>query len=52
MWGSDAFIFDHPYDEAIEFVRASYELDPREKEMLLSGALRRVMGWPRAASPS
>jgi L-fuconolactonase len=23
MWGSDAFIFDHPYDEAIEFVRAS-----------------------------
>jgi L-fuconolactonase len=52
MWGSDAFIFDHPYDESLDFVRASDEIGPQEKEMLLGGALRRVMGWPRAASPA
>jgi predicted TIM-barrel fold metal-dependent hydrolase len=50
MWGTDAFIFDHPYDEALDFLRASDEIGPREKEMLLGGALRAVMGWPRAAS--
>jgi predicted TIM-barrel fold metal-dependent hydrolase len=45
MWGTDAFIFDHPYGESIDFIRASDELDAREKEMLLGGALRRVMRW-------
>jgi len=48
LWGTDAFIFDHPYDEAIDFLRASDELGPYEKQMLLGGALRRVMGWPAA----
>ena len=48
MWGTDAFIFDHPYDEALDFLRASDEIGPYEKEMLLGGALRRVMGWPPA----
>lgn len=46
LWGTDAFIFDHPYDEAIDFLRSSDEVGPYEKEMLLGGALRRVMGWP------
>jgi L-fuconolactonase len=51
MWGTDAFIFEgHPYDEALDFVRASDEIGPAEKEMLLGGALRRVMGWPQRAS--
>jgi L-fuconolactonase len=50
LWGTDAFIFDHPYDEAIDFLRASDEVGPYEKEMLLGGALRRVMGWPAAGS--
>jgi len=45
LWGSDAFIFDHPYDEAIEFIRSSDEVTPHEKAMLLGGALRRVLRW-------
>jgi len=49
LWGTDAFIFDHPYDEAIDFLRESDEVGPHEKQMLLGGALRRVMRWPAAA---
>jgi len=52
MWGTDPFIFDHPYDEALDFLRASDEIGPGEKEMLLGGALRAVMGWPREAPAS
>jgi len=48
MWGTDAFIFDHPYDEALDFLKRSDEIGASEKEMLLGGALRRVMGWPHA----
>jgi L-fuconolactonase len=46
MWGSDAFIFGFPYDESIEFIRASDALAADEKAMILGGALRRVMRWP------
>jgi L-fuconolactonase len=50
MWGTDAFIFDHPYGEALDFLRASDEIGAHEKQMLLGGALRTVMGWPTEAS--
>ncbi len=50
MWGSDAFVFDHPYGEAIGYLRESDELGAHEKEMLLGGALRRVWKWPREAT--
>jgi L-fuconolactonase len=49
MWGTDAFIFDHPYDEALAFLRDSDEIGPADKELILGGALRRVMRWPAAA---
>jgi len=50
MWGSDAFVFGHPYGEAIDYLRDSVELGAHEKEMLLGGALRRVWGWPRESA--
>jgi predicted TIM-barrel fold metal-dependent hydrolase len=46
MWGTDAFIFDHPYDEDVRFVRDSPELSADEKALILGGTLRRVWGWP------
>jgi L-fuconolactonase len=46
MWGSDAFVFDHPYDETLGYLAGSEELGTHDKEMLLGGALRRIWNWP------
>jgi L-fuconolactonase len=46
MWGSDAFVFDHPYGETLGYLQESDELGGYEKQMLLGGALRRVWNWP------
>jgi predicted TIM-barrel fold metal-dependent hydrolase len=47
MWGSDQTVFDHPYDEAIDVIRATEEIGPAEKELILGASLRRIWGWPR-----
>jgi predicted TIM-barrel fold metal-dependent hydrolase len=47
MWGSDQTVFDHPYDEAIDVIRATGELGPAEKALILGASLRRIWGWPR-----
>lgn len=49
LWGTDAFIFDHSYGEALAFLRDSDEIEPADKELILGGALRRVMRRPAAA---
>jgi L-fuconolactonase len=46
MWGSDQTVFDHPYEEAIDVIRATDEIGPAEKDLILGASLRRVWGWP------
>jgi L-fuconolactonase len=46
MWGSDAFVFDHPYGDTLGYLAESDELGGHEKQMLLGGALRRIWNWP------
>ena len=46
MWGSDQTVFDHPYAEAIDVIRATEEIGPAEKDLILGASLRRVWGWP------
>lgn len=45
MWGSDQTVFEHPYGEAVDLIRATTELGPADKEQILGAALRRVWGW-------
>ena len=47
MWGSDQTVFDHPYGEAIDVIRATDEIGATEKELILGAALRRICGWSR-----
>lgn len=47
MWGSDGFLFGHPYSHTIDFLRDSDRFGTGEKRMLLGGALRRIWRWPR-----
>jgi L-fuconolactonase len=46
MWGSDQTVFDHPYGETVDVIRATDELGPAEKALILGGSLRRIWGWP------
>ena len=49
MWGSDGFLFGHPYTHTLDFLRASDRFGTRDKQMLLGGALRRIWRWPSTA---
>jgi predicted TIM-barrel fold metal-dependent hydrolase len=46
MWGSDQTVFDHPYGETVDVIRATDEIGPAEKTLILGASLRRVWGWP------
>ena len=39
----------HTYAEALHFIRDSDVLTPSEKEAILGGTIRRVLGWPKSA---
>ncbi len=46
MWGSDQTVFEHDYGETVDVIRATDELGPADKELILGASLRRVWGWP------
>jgi L-fuconolactonase len=49
MWGSDAFAFDHPYDENLNFLDRIGDFSDSERELIFGGALRRIWKWPAPA---
>ena len=46
MWGSDITRRNHPYEEAIGYVRDTSLLSPSERTAILGGSLRRLFSWP------
>jgi predicted TIM-barrel fold metal-dependent hydrolase len=49
MWGSDQTVFEHDYGETVDVIRATDEIGPAEKELILGASLRRIWGWPLGA---
>jgi L-fuconolactonase len=49
MWGSDQTVFEHDYGETVDVIRATDEIGPGDKELILGASLRRVWGWPLEA---
>ena len=41
MWGSDQTVFDHDYGETVDVIRATDELGPADKALILGASLRR-----------
>ena len=46
MWGSDITRCNHPYKEAIGYIRDTTLLSPSERVAILGGSLRRLFSWP------
>jgi L-fuconolactonase len=46
---SGAYPGKHTYAEALHFIRDSDVLSPKEKQAILGGTIRQVLGWPSGA---
>src|ERR1700722_19947976 len=46
MWGSDITRCNHPYEEAIGYLRDTSLLSPSDRTAILGGSLRRLFSWP------
>lgn len=54
MWGSDItqHLSELTYLQSVDFVRVSPHLSAREKELILGGNVRSVLGWPTGRQTS